>query len=296
MDNDARPLLFGEVLFDRFPDGSVVLGGAPFNVTRHLQGWGLRPLFVSRVGDDVLGRRIRSIMEQWEIDTSGLQVDPSHATGTVEITIRNDEPAFDILSNQAYDFIAEAELRPPTRCAVLYHGTLALRNRASDAALRRLLSVCDCPVFMDVNLRPPWWRKERVLEELGRSRWAKLNDAELESLAPSGSDLPSRAAALQAACELEALIVTRGARGAWACSHHEGTAEVEPGTRISVTDTVGAGDAFASVMLLGLIRKWPLALTLQRAQAFASSIVGIRGAVPQDQAFYSPFIDAWGGL
>ena len=25
-----RPLVFGEVLFDHFPDGSAVLGGAPF--------------------------------------------------------------------------------------------------------------------------------------------------------------------------------------------------------------------------------------------------------------------------
>jgi len=36
----ARPVLFGEVLFDHFPDGSEVLGGAPFNVAWHLQGLG----------------------------------------------------------------------------------------------------------------------------------------------------------------------------------------------------------------------------------------------------------------
>ncbi len=37
--NDERPLVFGEVLFDHFPDGGVVLGGAPFNVAAHLQAY-----------------------------------------------------------------------------------------------------------------------------------------------------------------------------------------------------------------------------------------------------------------
>ena len=30
--NDKQIALFGEVLFDQFPDGQQVLGGAPFNV------------------------------------------------------------------------------------------------------------------------------------------------------------------------------------------------------------------------------------------------------------------------
>ena len=46
----GRPVVFGEVLFDRFDDGSSVLGGAPFNVVWHLQGFGLDPLLISRVG------------------------------------------------------------------------------------------------------------------------------------------------------------------------------------------------------------------------------------------------------
>ena len=60
-----RPLVFGEVLYDRFPDGSTVLGGAPFNVAWHLQGFGLAPTFISRVGDDELGERIIATMTAW---------------------------------------------------------------------------------------------------------------------------------------------------------------------------------------------------------------------------------------
>ncbi|MBA1332725.1 carbohydrate kinase, partial [Candidatus Endoriftia persephone str. Guaymas] len=52
---ESHPIIFGEVLFDCFEDGSRVLGGAPFNVAWHLQALGAAPLFISRVGDDSLG-------------------------------------------------------------------------------------------------------------------------------------------------------------------------------------------------------------------------------------------------
>ena len=39
----TQPLIFGEVLFDQFEDGSSVLGGAPFNVAWHLQAFGMQP-------------------------------------------------------------------------------------------------------------------------------------------------------------------------------------------------------------------------------------------------------------
>ena len=71
------------------------------------------------------------------------------------------------------------------------------------------------------------------------------------------------------------------------------TAEIRHASDNSVVDTVGAGDAFTSVIILGLMRDWPLALTLERAQAFASAVVGVRGATVQERAFYQPFIGQW---
>ena len=45
--SSAVPVVFGEVLFDIFPDGAKHLGGAPFNVAWHLQAFGDQPLFLS---------------------------------------------------------------------------------------------------------------------------------------------------------------------------------------------------------------------------------------------------------
>ena len=71
--NGTRACIFGEVLFDHFPDGRRVLGGAPFNVAWHLQAFGEAPFLVSRVGDDEEGDEVRSAMRAWGMDPAGLQ-------------------------------------------------------------------------------------------------------------------------------------------------------------------------------------------------------------------------------
>jgi fructokinase len=60
-----------------------------------------------------------------------------------------------------------------------------------------------------------------------------------------------------------------------------------------VVDTVGAGDAFTAVFLFGSLRGWPEATLLERADAFARAICGIRGAVPVEEDFYAPFLAEW---
>jgi fructokinase len=289
----TQPLVFGEVLFDQFPDGSVVLGGAPFNVACHLQAFDQKPLFVSRVGDDPLGRQIRRVMQDWDMDTAGLQKDSAHPTGTVAVRIANDEPSFEIRDQCAYDFVSADALPPLGPCPLLYHGSLALRSGPNRHTLRRLVEISAAPVFVDVNLRPPWWERNRVMEMLRAARWAKLNEQELGELAPTGDDLLARCASLQDTAGLDLLVVTLGAAGALARSAEGRVAQVAPGKSVNIVDTVGAGDAFSSVILLGLLRGWDTRDTLQRAQAFASAVVGIRGATPSQRNFYRPFLEQW---
>lgn len=68
---------------------------------------------------------------------------------------------------------------------------------------------------------------------------------------------------------------------------------VAPRPDTEVVDTVGAGDAFSAVLLLGLSSEWPLPLTLQRAQEFAAAVVGCRGATIADPDFYKAFSNRW---
>lgn len=286
------PVLFGEVLFDCFDDGQRVLGGAPFNVAWHLQRFGCAPLFVSRVGDDPMGRQIRETMQRWQMSTAGLQLDSAHPTGEVRITLREGQPDFDILPDRAYDFI-DADAMPPVTPSLIYHGSLGLRRPGSAAALDALVKRHPAPVFMDVNLRPPWWDRERLARLLDGAKWVKINDAELETLVVSPSGLREKADALMARHGLDLVIVTCGADGAFALEAGGAVADTVPAREVEVIDTVGAGDAFASVCILGLLRGWAVPRMLDRAQQFASLLVAQRGAVINDPAAYVPLLREW---
>ena len=47
-----QPVVVGEAIVGRFPDGSEVVGGSALNVARAAQSFGVRPLLVTRVGAD----------------------------------------------------------------------------------------------------------------------------------------------------------------------------------------------------------------------------------------------------
>ncbi|MCX7098784.1 MAG: carbohydrate kinase [Methylococcales bacterium] len=285
--------IFGEVLIDQFPDGLQVLGGAPFNVAWHLQAFGQQPCFISRTGDDAIGHSIRQAMTDWGLSTENMQLASSQPTGTVKVSFVHDEPHYEILADQAYDFIDAKQLPQTDNYSIIYHGTLALRNPVSKQALDDLLAHHQGKVFIDVNLRAPWWQQEQVHQWLARANWVKLNHEELLLLTPPDDSLRDRMAHLLARHGLECLVVTCGSSGAIALNKDGEFIEVSPEPGLSVVDTVGAGDAFAAVLLLGMEKGWPLAVLMERAQSFASALVGQRGATVQNVDFYQPFIHDW---
>lgn len=289
----AVPKIFGEVLFDCFPDGNSVLGGAPFNVAWHLHAFGLSPLMISSIGDDALGAKVKSAMQDWGMDTAGLQLDAEHATGSVEIQFIDGEPQYSIVEHRAYDYI-DAELLPAlTDNGVLYHGSLALRNKNSRDALSKIKRHHTGSVFMDVNLRDPWWTKEFVLDLVEDADWVKLNEDELARLGCGAVDMQSQAGEFIVTHKLKGLVVTLGAKGAIALTETGDFAEVTPLHAHEVVDTVGAGDAFTSVLILGLSNAWPLDKIMRRAQDFASLMVAQQGATVHDHGFYQAVIAEW---
>lgn len=293
-----KPLIFGEVLFDEFPDGNSILGGAPFNVAWHLQGFGLQPCLISAIGDDALGKQVLQTMEQWGMDTSGVQVLTGEATGRVSISLQQGQPSFDILDHQAYDAISidNQLLSSTSEFAVLYHGSLAARHAVSRTTLQTYIRQLHVPVFIDINLRPPWWQRSLIESLAGTGTWLKINEHELAAW--HGRDSLPREQWLPQARELiqryglELLILTQGEAGAsYITAEQEISGAPPPVTRM--LDTVGAGDAFSAVTLAGLLLNWPRELTLQRALAFSSRLCAIRGATTLDTALYSETLGSW---
>ena len=298
--NDARPIVFGEILYDHFPDGRQRPGGAPFNVCWHLRGFGYSPLLISATGDDQAGQRLRHSMREWGLDLGGLQTNP-RATGAVHVSQRDGEPVFDIAPESAWDAIDADQARAAlgdTAVMLLYHGTLALRSHTSRNALETLRDGLGLPTLVDINLRPPWWQSETLSESLTQATWAKLNHHELRSACdceglPS-ADLVTMAQTLRARHGLDLLLITEGAGGAMLVSSDEIAHEAAP--VITVTDagdSVGAGDAFSAIIVIGLLQDWPPQLTLRRAVRFASRIIAQDGATAHDPELYQQQQQDW---
>ncbi|MBC8390949.1 MAG: carbohydrate kinase [Deltaproteobacteria bacterium] len=287
-------IIFGEVLFDCFPDGHNVIGGAPFNVAWHLQAFGTAPLFISSVGEDPQGDQIKTAMTRWGMNLDGLQTHPDRPTGQVEVTILDNEPFYDIVNQCAYDYIQTDQLPNFHGQPLLYHGSLAIRNSVSAETLLAVKHQTAPDVFLDVNLRPPWWNIRDIILCLNDTSWLKLNHHELAELVSDRPEEDIRIAKLFSSTPIKSITLTRGEKGATTYSlDGPPPMSISPQKTPSVIDTVGAGDAFSSVLLLGKIKNWDMETTLKRAQEFASAIVGIRGATTADPTFYIPFVNAW---
>lgn len=298
--------VLGEALIDRFPDGDVI-GGAPFNVARNLALLGASPVMITRIGGDELGETIVADFARYGMDARGLQLDPRHPTGTVAVRMQGTHHSFEIGADSAWDHLdAEAAVLAIRSSApvITYFGTLAQRGPVSLAAIHAALDASSGPCFLDLNLRDGPDNRALAERSLARAQSVKVNDDELDRLIgwfvrPGEPSMhwgdPAQRAAIEALRDrfaLRRLTITRGGDG-WACLDAEaGWLEgLAPG--VVVRDTVGAGDAFASVLLLGEVRGWPLRTTLQRAAEHASAVCGIAGAVDPGSRIYASARAAW---
>lgn len=291
-------LLFGEVLFDAFPD-RMVLGGAPFNVARHLHGFGIDARLVSRTGSDEHRARLLSAMAEFGMVNAGLQSDPVHPTGIVQVETGPEGHRFAILPDQAYDFIDASAARAFAGAApadMVYFGTLAQRAATSRHALDAVLAGTGAPRLLDLNLRTPWYDLPVLERSLNLADTLKLNNEELTALTAL-LDLPrdslAAGAELLRRYALQALLVTCGEQGAWLLDHDGNFTEAASIRLTSIADTVGAGDAFSAVFMAGTLYGWAPALTLQRANAFAAAICGLHGAIPEGDGLYRGFLRDW---
>ncbi len=296
----GRPTVvtFGETLVDQFRDRQV-LGGAPFNVTCHLAALGAHPVLVTRTGKDAPGERLLQAMNARGLDVRGVQRDPARPTGRVKVTETAGGHSFDILSDQAYDHIHASLARMvglSSHPQVIYFGTLSQRSE-SRRALHALLGAVESCAFLDVNLRDPWVDADTLRWSLQRASVVKLNEDELARIVDlfmlDGDTLRARAAVLVSGFDLDRLVVTRGGEGAWTLDGAGRLQSVKGGPLPQLVDTVGAGDGFAAVFILGMLLGWPVGLRLVRADAFARAVCQIRGAVPDSPDFYVPFIRDW---
>jgi fructokinase len=266
---------------------------------------------ITRIGRDRNGQAVRAEFERFAMRDAGLQVDPMEETGRVVVERNSNGHRFHILPRQAYDFIeldAAVAALAGVDAGIVYFGTLAQREKASSAALDAVLEALPATAkrYLDLNLRTGQYQESTVTRSLEAADIVKVNEEELQALfqwffqiGPNAAPLATEE--LHAACRalmqrfaLETLIVTLGHRGSVVfCADGTLLANRDNPAPPFVIDTVGAGDAFSAIFLLGRARGWPLALTLARANEFAGAICAVAGAVPRDLNFYDKWVARW---
>lgn len=260
-----RLVSIGEILWDVIGEKEY-LGGAPFNLCAHASRLGHQPFFVSAVGYEDRGERALRALEQQGIDTRYVSQSHQAATGVSEIVLDEEGKATHRLPRPAaYDFVslsdeqqhALVDARPDWIC----FGTLLQMQPSPRSLTRRVLDEHrTANKFYDVNLRPNCWTPELVDELLQEATTIKLNEEEVDELAglfdcPKGSyvrfaETTARRFGLNLVC------VTCGSGGCFIWRNGEHVQS--PGFRVTVADTVGAGDAFSAALLHGLQENWPL--------------------------------------
>ena len=276
----------GELLWDVFPVGKE-LGGAPGNFAWHVHALGMNGLVISCVGDDDEGREILERLDAMELRPDHVTVDSTHPTGRSTVLLDPaGVPSFHVHENVAWDFIpfTPALARVAGEVDVVSFGTLGQRSTISRETTRSFLARTrpEAIRLFDLNLRPPHYAREVIGESLSIASVIKLNDSELGDLSRMfgfSGDETERLSQLADAYGLRLVALTRGDRGSILCA--DGRVSIHPGFKTTVVDTVGAGDAFAAALVVGMFRGSDIDRINDHANRVASYVCSKRGATPE---------------
>jgi fructokinase len=277
----SRVLVVGEALID-IVDGEEILGGSPANVALGLGRLGVGVDLLTAIGADDRGDRIID-----HLGRSGVTVLPEsrslERTSTARATIGPDGSA-------TYDF--DIEWRVPVTAAdehdIVHVGSIAcFLEPGADAVvtLARRAAARGATVTFDPNIRPDLLGGTDALhrvEELAKiASVVKLSDEDAAHLYPglSVDAVVDRLLTL----EPRIVAVTEGGAGAVIASADGRVRVAAP--KVTVVDTVGAGDTFMASLVAslpalpdGLLRAAELEPVLRRCVAAAAVTVSRAGA------------------
>ncbi len=288
-----KPVLMvglGEVLWDILPSGKA-LGGAPANFAYMTNVLGNQGIVASRVGNDELGREACRVMHNLGLDTSYVQRDDRHETGTAKVVIDGvGQPKFTIKESVSWDFLQWTEMweELSSRADVICFGSLAQRSPESAVTIDYFLAHAPRKALriFDVNLRESFYNLDLLKKSFQHADRVKLNEQELPQVSHLlklgiGTD-EILAQRLLSDYDLRLVCVTRGARGSLLISPKE-TVE-HKGFRVKVADAVGAGDAFTACLAHHYYRGLSLEEISESANRFASWVATQTGATPRIDA------------
>ncbi|MGY0196144.1 bifunctional 5-dehydro-2-deoxygluconokinase/5-dehydro-2-deoxyphosphogluconate aldolase [Leptothrix sp. BB-4] len=278
----------------------MYLGGSSGNLAFGVARLGLKSAMISRVGNEQMGRFLRETLEQEGCDVSQLQTDPERLTALVLLGLK-DRDTFPLLfvRENCADMAVDAALIDENfiaQCRALAltgtHLSTPTTRRAATAALTAARRHGVVRV-LDIDYRPVLWGL--TSRGAGENRYVADANVTLqlqqmlghfdllvgteEEFLIAGGVSDDLMASLRAVRDVSAatLVVKRGALG---CCVIEGAipaaiddAPTYKGERVEVLNVLGAGDAFLSGLMTGLLQGKDWAGATQMANACGAIVV-----------------------
>lgn len=267
----------GEALWDVLPTEKK-LGGAPANFAFHAGRLGYDAIAISAIGRDALGDEIIDQLSQKKLEHLMPRVD--YPTGTVQVSVDDKGiPSYEIKQHVAWDHIPYTpEMDAIAReCKAVCFGSLAQRCQESRTAIARFLDAVsdDCLKIFDINLRQNFYSCDIIEESLNRCNILKINDEELDIIAPMlGKDKHQ----LIADYQLSMLVLTCGTEGSYIYTIDDES--FLPTPKVDVVDTVGAGDSFTGAFVASLLSGKSIREAHQKAVEVSAFVCTQAGAMP----------------
>jgi fructokinase len=286
----VRMLSIGEVLWDRFGDDER-LGGAPLNVAIHAARLGHETAVLSAVGQDVRGSRALDLIRASGVDPRFITRTGRAPTGTASVALDGSGvPVFEIARPAAYDHpkggAADVDAVRSWRPDWIVFGTIAQATPAVRNLTARVIDACPwAERLYDVNLRDGATPDALIRSLLDRASAVKANEDEAERLMRLLGLSRSTTGWVEAACR--GLVERFGLRSACITLGERGAALVLDGTyvevrapRVTIVDTVGAGDAFSAALAHGIAIGRPAREVAALATRVGSLVASRAGATP----------------
>ena len=279
-----KTLAFGEVLWDVYPD-SEYIGGAPLNFAAHFKKCGGNSWILTSIGDDSLGKKTIDEIQKMGISTDYISCSDKE-TGKCLVTLDEKQiPTYNLLDDVAYDYIKRPELLDES-FDVFYFGTLSLRNKNNREVANKIVSENNFgDIFVDLNIRPPFYSKEVVQFALSNATIVKISDEELPTIMEligenvvSVKDDADKLSKLYP--QLKIIIITLGAKGSYVYDSVNDKSYEQEAVKVDVVSTVGAGDSFSAAFLAKYLKTTDIKKALSLATKVSGFVVSQKGAIP----------------
>uniref|UniRef100_UPI004048C22A carbohydrate kinase family protein n=1 Tax=Mariniflexile sp. TaxID=1979402 RepID=UPI004048C22A len=280
----SKVVCFGEVLWDVFPTHKKI-GGAPLNVANRLKSFNHDVTMISAIGQGENGTKLLNYIKDVGIDPSCIQVHNEYKTGKVKVMLNEKGSAsYDIKYPRAWDKIRLTEVNKATvkNADAFVFGSLVARDDSSRSTLFKLIELAKYKIF-DLNLRPPYYTKELLIQLMNKADFIKFNDDELYEVSgyldSKYRSMEQNIRYISEKTKTKHICVTKGHHGAVLL--YDDKFYYNSGYLIKVIDTVGAGDSFLGSLISQLLNKVNPQESIDFACAVGAMVAQSEGANPK---------------